>query len=100
VTDGAEITLRDLWLAQQTAASSTQTQLASIGAQVAQLATEMHIRLSAAEATPKVTSERIDKLERRVSRNEAFRIRLAAIGSMLAVVSGVAAAWVEHLLSH
>jgi len=107
---GMEITLRDVYDAQQ----AGRTEVAALGAQVSQLTATVNLQLAAGnqrmddhesrirvgELAPKVSREEHDALERRVGSLETSRAKLAGMWTVLAVVAGALSAWIEHLISH
>jgi hypothetical protein len=106
---GMEITLRDVYDAQQ----AGRTEMAALAAQVSQLTATVNLQLAAGnlriddhesriragELAPKVLREEHEAVTRRVRSLETSRAKLTGVWAALSVLAGVAAAWAEHLLS-
>jgi len=110
VTEGMEITMRDVYELGQHTASAVTALAAQVGALSAtvtlQLASgsrrmdDQEARLRTVEQAPKVTPQDLSQLDRRVSSLESSRGKMTGVGLTLMALTGVAAVLVEHVIGH
>lgn len=109
MSEGVEITLRDVYEAQQ----QTQAQVSAAVGQLALLTAQVserldhgqrklddhELRIRQAEQLPKVSPAKFETLETRVGALESFKAKMIGIGTVGAILAGVLSAVIEHALT-